>query len=1048
MAAFNINIGDGSSYSSVIAAEAGKVAWWRMNESSGTTLTDQVSGRVITLAGTAGTDYSLNTTGLAGTASGGSLTVNATASTPASTTQANNPVLSLGSTWSVECWLRCDTYPTGGDTSGRGVFAVYDGDSGSATRLLVLTVGNFNSARLRIGVTIGDGTRTVSMRSASNSFSLGKTHHVVVTYDGTGVRVYLNGRQSLYSAQASANPAFTGYSPPTTGQLWLGTALAGGTSAASKFGGAIDELVFYNTVLTAAQVSTHYDAGAISAGASNTYGSLGPTGLVQVSPARSVEQEVIGTDERVLRVRNPAARSSANLGRFPSSGTATANFADGPGGSLTTCLRYVEPAFPSSGGGNQLLGLSGTDSASTFASVSNLRNNGWASVRPGQQIAVSFWFKCDSSVGAQSYVYYRSGSGVWVTVALGPSRQLPANEWVFISNLFTVPANAEWALLWPRFTGLTTGAAYDFRTTGHVIEEANTVQPYFDGSTPGARWFGTADQSASGYPLIRTTTTGSRGRVNIGTADTYKAKVVADGAIARWGMDEETGATLTDDIGGRVLSLSGTANTDFVRNHPPLIPGVGESLRLNGTASGHAIGSAANNPLLNLTAWTIEMWVRSDRFSAPTDGNYGTTGLLNAWQNDVSTTFQGVSIYWQGNTVSNLLSPEQRIAVEIGTGTALTNASTLSLLGALAPAQAYHVVATYSGGTLAIYLNGRLGHQRTGLTYSAPTTGSLRLGLYSSLTGNKWTGAMDELAIYNTALTAAQVRDHYDRAGVFASASESGRRAVTASRTLADPAQASDAATDQVALPRATADTLTVSDAATRLAAEFRQALDSITITNAALAQLIALFRSFADSLTVSEAVGRTLGLPRGLTDQAGVVDAAIILRSLLAKIADSLTIQDSTSLSRYLTRATTDPARANDSVARVLNSLRGLSEQAIADAIFTTLRSFTRSLVDAAGVTDTAGETTGATRPITDALGFQAVFARELALPRTTLDYASWLDTAVTQLIPGIVGATSAIIEPHRAKVLLLDHLAAALVDHHVANASVADHLAEVSLR
>ncbi len=80
---------------------------------------------------------------------------------------------------------------------------------------------------------------------------------------------------------------------------------------------------------------------------------------------------------------------------------------------------------------------------------------------------------------------------------------------------------------------------------------------------------------------------------------------------------------------------------------------------------------------------------------------------------------------------------------------------------------AYHqVVASLSGSGMALYVDGRLVGTNTGTTVGQPYNGYWRVGGDSSWSGaNFFTGTIDEVAIYPTALTAAQIRQQYADSG-------------------------------------------------------------------------------------------------------------------------------------------------------------------------------------------------------------------------------------------------------------------------------------------
>jgi hypothetical protein len=87
----------------------------------------------------------------------------------------------------------------------------------------------------------------------TSGFSLvaGTWYHVVTTYDGTNLRMYINGtlRSTLASSGTLPNHAFA---------LTIGDVGSGGGDG---FGGGMDEVALYNTTLSQQQVTEHYNAG-------------------------------------------------------------------------------------------------------------------------------------------------------------------------------------------------------------------------------------------------------------------------------------------------------------------------------------------------------------------------------------------------------------------------------------------------------------------------------------------------------------------------------------------------------------------------------------------------------------------------------------------------------------------------------------------------------------------------------------------------------------------------------------------------------------------
>ena len=88
--------------------------------------------------------------------------------------------------------------------------------------------------------------------SASSLTALqpGTWYHVVGTYDGTTMRMYVNGVQVDSNASSRSIPDHAS-------ALAMGTKNGGG----AYLGGTMDEVAIYSSALTAQQVSEHYNAG-------------------------------------------------------------------------------------------------------------------------------------------------------------------------------------------------------------------------------------------------------------------------------------------------------------------------------------------------------------------------------------------------------------------------------------------------------------------------------------------------------------------------------------------------------------------------------------------------------------------------------------------------------------------------------------------------------------------------------------------------------------------------------------------------------------------
>ena len=140
--------------------------------------------------------------------------------------------------FSAELWLT----PTTVDATGRRIISKEWSDAaGSQGWYLLHTASRLEFSRIR---------NSVWNNASRAALTPGTRYHVVVTYDGTTMRLYVNGALagSGGSTQALVDSpaAFAIGARPTGGSPFVGT---------------IDEPAVYGVALTGAQVQAHYDAG-------------------------------------------------------------------------------------------------------------------------------------------------------------------------------------------------------------------------------------------------------------------------------------------------------------------------------------------------------------------------------------------------------------------------------------------------------------------------------------------------------------------------------------------------------------------------------------------------------------------------------------------------------------------------------------------------------------------------------------------------------------------------------------------------------------------
>ncbi|MFO0696953.1 MAG: LamG domain-containing protein [Polyangiales bacterium] len=239
--------------------------------------------------------------------------------------------------------------------------------------------------------------------------------------------------------------------------------------------------------------------------------------------------------------------------------------------------------------------------------------------------------------------------------------------------------------------------------------------------------------------------------------DFYTNVVMRSGPIAYWPLDEVGGTTAVDVVGGRVATAVGT-----VRLGAPTPVSGGASARsavFDGTSY---LELGAYDSSLNPSTFTVEVWARDDgltgmgspitmRSSAGCGATRGFTfySLRNIPRWDAYTGADGLASCWQ----ETFGPPPVR-------------------------GRFTHLVLTWDGTTMRWYVDGVLSGSSV-TTYKPSTTAPLRIGAGTGDTPAPdyfWTGAVDNVALYDRPLSASEIAQHR-AAGVVLSSLTSGATA-------------------------------------------------------------------------------------------------------------------------------------------------------------------------------------------------------------------------------------------------------------------------------
>jgi Concanavalin A-like lectin/glucanases superfamily len=218
----------------------------------------------------------------------------------------------------------------------------------------------------------------------------------------------------------------------------------------------------------------------------------------------------------------------------------------------------------------------------------------------------------------------------------------------------------------------------------------------------------------------------------------YSAVVLADSPIRYHRLGESSGASAIDAgsqlQNGTITSVSyGTAGL--------LVADSDTAMTFNGTSS--YITLPATGLPTGAASWTMECWITTPN---PLPTSLGTVMMMMGHE----TTGNGATLFLDAASGG-------KITVDAWSSTAVAW-STLPGVSTT-----YHVVATYDGTTLSLYVNGSLVNSATAsfsLTYPDGAGGAI--GATSGVTqDSRYAGVIDEVAIYSTALSATQVAAHY-----------------------------------------------------------------------------------------------------------------------------------------------------------------------------------------------------------------------------------------------------------------------------------------------
>ena len=481
--------------------------------------------------------------------------------------------------------------------------------------------------------------------------------YLTETYDGTTLRLYVNGTQV-------ASTAHTGAIATSTNPLQIG----GDSLYGQYFAGLIDEVRVYNTALTATQIQTDQATSVNPQGPDTTPptqpGTLTATavsgGEVDLSWGASTDNVGV-TGYQVERCQGAGCTNFAQIATV--AGTTT-SYKDTTV-SASTSYSYRVRATDAAG---NLGPYSNTASATTPTPDTT------PPTQPGTLTATAV------SGGEVDLSWGASSDNVGVT-----GYQVERCQGAGCTNFAQIATVAGTATSY-KDTSVSASTSYSYRV--RATDAAGNLGPYS----------------------------------NTASATTPAA---SSGLVAAFGFDEGSGSTVTD--------ASGNGNNGTIANATWAASGkYGKALQFNGTSALVTIPDSASLHLSS--AMTLEAWVNPS--------------TVNANWRDVI--YKGNDNYYLEATSTNASRPDAGMIA----GGSYADAFGTSAL----PANTWsYLTETYDGTTLRLYVNGTQVASTAHTGAIATSTNPLQIG-GDSLYGQYFAGLIDEVRVYNTALTATQIQ--------------------------------------------------------------------------------------------------------------------------------------------------------------------------------------------------------------------------------------------------------------------------------------------------
>jgi hypothetical protein len=280
-----------------------------------------------------------------------------------------------------------------------------------------------------------------------------------------------------------------------------------------------------------------------------------------------------------------------------------------------------------------------------------------------------------------------------------------------VSGVVTVSANASDDVL---------VAGVQFFLDGNPLGAEDTTAPY------AVAWNSTTASNGT-HTLTARARDGAGNQTTSASVTVTVSNVTVPGLVGAWGFNEGSGTVVNDSTGNGLTGTLSNVTWSTAGKY-------GDALSFNGTNSWVTVADSA---LLHLsTGMTLEAWVKP-------------TATSTDWSCAVLKERSGGLAYGLYAT-DGAAQPPAGYIDKSGTDYHATS-------GTLLPLNAWsYLSTTYDGTTIRLYVNGTQVATKSVSGSIISSTAPLRFG-GDSVWGEYFTGLIDEVRVYNTALTAAQI---------------------------------------------------------------------------------------------------------------------------------------------------------------------------------------------------------------------------------------------------------------------------------------------------